>query len=174
MPTVENTPPHQIKTLREIEEETEDRMNQFIFMIWTPNPNTGRVKIILDEGTVKFVMKPTKFLSVMKDILCEPTCTKEVYNNFIKIQESLNEYGGMFYYDRSNNFFRPLSEGVQQAITSVITGEDITNSIESILGRTDSQFNMIKDNYSKTSNAILQDGIVKATRSKQKNKIKSK
>ena len=101
--------PH--KTLKEIDEENMNALKQFLFIIWTPNPVTKKVKITLDDGIIKIIMNYDKFISLMQDILGE---SYDNVDNLLKvmafINDSLCEYSGTYYLDRTNNIFRELTQ----------------------------------------------------------------
>jgi len=108
---IKNNIPHtpefgQIKKLKDAKEE----LDQFMFLMWTSNPNTDRVRVILDDGTVKLILKRDKFYDILNDLL-QPR-DKQVEYNLYRIKESLNKYGGYFWYDRMKNEFKELSERI--------------------------------------------------------------
>ena len=86
-------------------------LNQFVFLLYFVNPVKDNVRIILDDGTIKFYMKRDKFLKIMEDLLNE-TLLKECQYTLFRIKESLNVYGGIFHYDRKENIFKQVTERV--------------------------------------------------------------
>lgn len=95
-------------TLAELEEQTESLFQQFLFLVWQPNPAKGTVKVLLDNGEVTLRLKNEKFISLIEDTLSDG-CSKEVYTNIRGIILSLNEYGCTFFYDRTNNILKRLN-----------------------------------------------------------------
>lgn len=95
-------------TLAELEEQTESLFQQFLFLVWQPNPARGTVKVFLDNGEVTLRLKNEKFISLIEDTLSDG-CSKEVYANIRGIILSLNEYGCSFFYDRTNNILKQLN-----------------------------------------------------------------
>lgn len=95
--------------LQEFERKTEEQFQMFMFIIWEPNPRRGVVRVILDDGTIKLHMKYEKFLSVLESVLTSQDMSLDVYRNFQKIRLSLDEYQGVYYYDRVNNIYKRLS-----------------------------------------------------------------
>lgn len=96
------------KSLAEIEAEELAAFDQFMFIVWQPNPARQTVKVRLDDGEVALTLKNEKFLYMVESVMFEG-CTKEVYDNAKKIELSLQNYGQTYFYDRSNNVFKELS-----------------------------------------------------------------
>lgn len=97
------------KSLKEIEEEEFDKLNQFLFIVWQPNPQRDIVRITLDDGSIRMTMKRQKFFDIIGKIL-DDTLLFEAQKVKFRIKESLNTYGGNFFLDRYNLEFRELSE----------------------------------------------------------------
>lgn len=87
----------------------EEYLNEFLFIVWFPNPLKDIVRIILDDGSIKMTMKRDKFLKIMSDIL-NNTFLKECQYTLFRIKESLNNYGGIYFYDRRENSFIEVKE----------------------------------------------------------------
>ena len=96
----------QIQSIKDAKEQ----LDQFMFLVWMPNPPRDNVRLILDDGTVKLNLKREKFFNILHELL-QPR-TREVEYNLFLIKESLSKYGGYFYYDRVKNYFKELSEEV--------------------------------------------------------------
>lgn len=121
------------KTLAEIEREELAAFDQFMFIIWQPNPARQTVKVRLDDGEVALTLKNEKFLYMVENVLLDG-CTREIYNNAKRIELSLQNYGQTYFYDRSNNIFKELSR-----VDSLekINMKDVFNSERKKLGSRD-------------------------------------
>jgi len=84
-------------------------LNQFVFMIYMVNPIKDNVRVILDDGAIKFFMKRDRFRTLMENILNE-TLQKEYQHTLFRIKSSLSVYGGIFYFDKINNVFKEIIE----------------------------------------------------------------
>lgn len=93
------------------EVKVEDAFEQFMFMIWVVNPLRDNCRVIMDDGSIKLYLKRDKFLKIMTDLL-NKVPRQDLQHNLFRIKESLNVYGGIFFYDRVNNEFRQLYEVV--------------------------------------------------------------
>ena len=93
------------------EVKVEDAFEQFMFMVWVVNPLRDNCRVILDDGSIKLYLKRDKFLKIMTDLL-NKVPRQDLQHNLFRIKESLNVYGGIFFYDRVNNEFRQLYEVV--------------------------------------------------------------
>ena len=91
------------------EVKVEDAFEQFMFMVWVVNPLRDNCRVILDDGSIKLYLKRDKFLKIMTDLL-NKVPRQDLQHNLFRIKESLNVYGGIFFYDRVNNEFRQLYE----------------------------------------------------------------
>lgn len=98
-----------MNTIEDIEKDEMDKLNQFLFLIFQPNPARDTVRIILDDGTIKMVMKRAKFFNIIGQIL-DDTLLMEAQKIKFRIKEALNTFGGNFYFDRYNLQFRELGE----------------------------------------------------------------
>lgn len=98
-----------MNTIADIEKEEMDKLNQFLFLIFQPNPARDTVRIILDDGTIKMTMKRAKFFNIIGQIL-DDTLLMEAQKIKFRIKEALNTFGGNFYFDRYNLQFRELGE----------------------------------------------------------------
>jgi hypothetical protein len=98
-----------MNTIVDIEKEEMDKLNQFLFLIFQPNPARDTVRIILDDGTIKMTMKRAKFFNIIGQIL-DDTLLMEAQKIKFRIKEALNTFGGNFYFDRYNLQFRELGE----------------------------------------------------------------
>ena len=98
-----------MNTIEDIEKDEMDKLNQFLFLIFQPNPARDTVRIILDDGTIKITMKRTKFFNIIGQIL-DDTLLMEAQKIKFRIKEALNTFGGNFYFDRYNLQFRELGE----------------------------------------------------------------
>lgn len=96
-------------TLAEIERRNEELFQQFLFLVWQPNPARENVKVRLDNGEISFTLRDEKFRQLVESTLLADGCSKEVYDNVRRIELSLNEYGTTWLYDRTNNVLRELS-----------------------------------------------------------------
>jgi hypothetical protein len=99
-------PPKKIGSLIEAEKKAYEALQNFMFIIWTTNPNKDMVRCILNDGSIKLWLKRDKFRKIIKDLL-GPT-THELEYTLFRINESLLNYGGWFYYDRVKNDFREI------------------------------------------------------------------
>jgi len=88
---------------------TDDKFNQFLFIIYYTNPTRNSVRLILDDGSIKVWITRDKFLKLMTDIL-NGTLLRECQYTLMRIRESLNTYGKFYYYDRVKNIFKELQE----------------------------------------------------------------
>ena len=93
------------------EVKVEDAFEQFMFMVWIVNPLRDNCRVIMDDGSIKLYLKRDKFLKIMTDLL-NKVPRQDLQHNLFRIKESLNVYGGIFFYDRVNNEFRQLYEVV--------------------------------------------------------------
>ena len=91
--------------------ETEEILNNFVFLVYYVNPLKDSVKLVLDDGNIKMWVKRDKFLAIISKILNE-SLLKECQYTLFRIRESLGKYGGLFYYDRRDNVFKELNESV--------------------------------------------------------------
>lgn len=96
-------------TLYEIEEKNKNLFQQFLFLIWQPNPKLNNVKIKLDNGEISFTLKNDAFISLINDTLLSNNPSIEIYNNTKKIELSLKEYGSTWFYDRTKNILKRLT-----------------------------------------------------------------
>lgn len=94
--------------LTEIIKKEEDLFQNFYVIVWTPRPDRDNVKVILDEGNIKIVLKRDKFIQLLHDIL--PINRPGTDRNFFYIKESVRRYGGIFYYNRAEDKFKEVLE----------------------------------------------------------------
>jgi hypothetical protein len=90
--------------------EEEGFAQAFIF-VWEPNPNKDSVRVSLDDGAIRLILKRQKFTDLMLSIM--NIDIPEISYNFFRIKESLRSYGGHYLYDRATNTFRELQERPQ-------------------------------------------------------------
>jgi hypothetical protein len=86
----------------------EDLFTQFFLCVWSPNPTKDSVRVILDDGGIKLYLKREKFISLISKVL-NIDLPKTSYN-FFRIKQSMNTYGGWYFYDRVNDEYRQLQE----------------------------------------------------------------
>lgn len=96
------------KTLADIEADNEKALQQFMIVVWKPNPVTHSIEVYIDDGSIRFFMKDEKFVAQLEAVLMD-SCTAETYKNITRIKNSMFEYGGVFYYDRGKDFFTELT-----------------------------------------------------------------
>lgn len=95
--------------LVQIQEKENDALKEFIIMIWMTNPKREVVKVILDDGQIRFSLKYDRFYKIMFDTLTDLIKDSSVMGTLNFIKESLNTYGGIYYLNKSNNEYRQLT-----------------------------------------------------------------
>lgn len=95
---------------QQYQEEVDKAWQQFLFIIWTPNPREDKVRIILDDGRIKLTMKQDKFFNLISDVLTEDGYDQNTIKALSYIQTTLNQYSGWFFLDRDKMDFRELSQ----------------------------------------------------------------
>jgi len=104
----DQTEPVHKPNLAEIMRAEVDDFQQCYIFIWTPDPGRDIVKVSLDDGKIRLNLKRQKFLDLMLSIMNinqQPTDY-----HYFRIRESVNRYGGWFYYDREKDEFKELQE----------------------------------------------------------------
>jgi hypothetical protein len=94
--------------LAEMMEAEDHSFDQAMLFVWECNPTKDMVRITLDDGTIRLMMRRDKFLSLLADVINIDNPGTN-YNYFL-IKESLHRYGGHYFYDRIHDEFRELSE----------------------------------------------------------------
>lgn len=84
------------KELPSIEEQIKD----FYFLILQPNPARDTVRVIVDEGAVKFTMRRDRFYDLIERLL-----DKDILG---KIKNACTYYGDYFFVDRKSNSVQKL------------------------------------------------------------------
>ena len=113
--------------ISDIEQEEIDKLNQFLFIIFQPNPTRDVVRIILDDGTIKMTMRREKFFNIISQIL-DDTLLIEAQKIKFRIKEALNIFGGSFYFDRYNLEFKELGEA---SIEKKVSPQELRRDFES-------------------------------------------
>ena len=67
----------------------------FLFAIITSNPLKDNVRVVIDDGTIKFVMKRDKFAKIIED-LCG-------YETRVKVEMVMREFGETYVLDRTES-----------------------------------------------------------------------
>lgn len=149
-------PPKKIGFLVQEQQKVFDALQNFLFMIWTSNPNKDMCRLILNDGSIKLWLRRDKFLSIMKDLL-GPT-THELEYTLYRINQSVLTYGNWYYYDRVNNDFREV--GFVPDLEKINPMELIKETRKSLIKET------IQDNYKKVSTDYehLTDTIMNSAR----------
>lgn len=95
--------------LEQIREKENDALKEFIIMIWMTNPKREVVKVILDDGQIKFSLRYDRFYQIMFDTLTELIKDSSVMTTLNFIKDSLRTYGGIYYLNKSTNECRQLT-----------------------------------------------------------------
>lgn len=93
----------------QIREKENDALKEFIIMIWMPNPKREVVRVILDDGQIKFSLKYDRFYQIMFDTLTDIIKDSSVMGTLTFIKESLRTYGGIYYLNKAENEYRQLT-----------------------------------------------------------------
>jgi hypothetical protein len=96
---------YQLQTLLEKEGAL---LEQFLFIVYYTNPAQDKIRLLVDDGSIKMSVSREKFLYLFNELL-QPR-TFEIEKNFQRIKASLNTYGKWYYYDRIKNQFKELLE----------------------------------------------------------------
>lgn len=83
-------------------------LEQFLFIVYFTDPVRDRIRLIVDDGSIKMTIPREKFIYLF-NMLLQPR-TIEIERNFIRIKDSLNSFGKWYYYDRLKNKFKELLE----------------------------------------------------------------
>lgn len=86
----------------DIEHQSEEKLNQFIFLIFVPNPTTKQVHVWIDGGDFETFMHVDKFLDIV-----QKTCG---FKERCKIEVACSEYGTPYLYDRDKAHLEQLIE----------------------------------------------------------------
>ena len=92
----------EVKTFQQIEQEAEEQLNTFVFIVFVPNPNTHGVRLWIDGGEHETYMNIDRFLDIIGN-----TCGIQEEN---KLAMACSEYGTPFIYDRQKSKLRQLHE----------------------------------------------------------------
>jgi hypothetical protein len=137
-------------------------LEQFLFIIYYTDPTKDRVRLIVDDGSIKLTVPREKFIYLFNELL-QPR-TMEMEKNFQRIKASLNSYGKWYYYDRIKNIFKELAELPKK---EHISPQDLFATSEPIKEKLDEHFKAVVNKYSS-------EVIQKAPIPKQSNKIINK
>jgi hypothetical protein len=88
--------------------DSKEKLSQFLFIVYYTDPTKDRVRLIVDDGSIKLYISREKFLFLFNELL-QPR-TMEIEKNYQRIRESLLSYGKWYYYDRMENIFKELLE----------------------------------------------------------------
>jgi hypothetical protein len=122
----------QIKSLIENDVEL---LSQFLFIVYYTNPTSDRIKLIVDDGSIRLSVSREKFVYLFNELL-QPR-TFEMEKNFQRIKASLNSYGKWYYFDRIKNEFRELLEMPEK---QHISPKDLFANKETIQAELNSRF----------------------------------
>ena len=95
--------------IEQIQKKENDALKEFIIMIWMTNPKHENVKVILDDGQIKFSLKYDRFYQIMFDTLTDLIKDSSVMGTLNFIKNSLSTYGGIYYLNKSTNEYRQLT-----------------------------------------------------------------
>jgi hypothetical protein len=82
---------------------TETQVSNFLFAIITSNPIRDTVKVVIDDGTIKFTMKRDKFTALIRNL-----CSDDMAN---KVEMAMREYGETYVIDRAYSTLTHVSPG---------------------------------------------------------------
>lgn len=83
-------------------------LEQFLFLVYYTDPIKDRIRLIVDDGSIKLNISREKFTYLLNELL-QPR-DMFVEKNFQRIKQSLNSFGKWYYYDRIKNNFKELLE----------------------------------------------------------------
>lgn len=90
---MENSKSNEKSTLLNSNTQKEEyAISNFYFLVFTSNPNTDMVKLYIDDGSIRMIMKVEKFIKIIKE-LCSEKLSKYV-------RQACCSYGDFFILDR--------------------------------------------------------------------------
>ena len=98
---------------------TEDLLSDFYFLIFMANPAKEIVRVIVDDGTIKFWTKIPKLVNIIKLVMDE--------NMARDVKLACESYGCFYLIDRCNNMMKKLS---MKSEDSIINIKQLHNDIE--------------------------------------------
>lgn len=89
-------------TFAEIEQQSEEKLNQFIFLIFVPNPTTKQVHVWIDGGDFETFIHVDRFLDIV-----QKSCG---FKERCKLEVACSDYGTPYLYDRAKSHLEQLVE----------------------------------------------------------------
>lgn len=90
---------------------TEELLSDFYFLIFMANPAKEIVRVIVDDGTIKFWTKIQKFVNIIKLIMSEEMSRE--------VKLACESYGCFYLIDRCNNSIKKLSMKSEDNIINI-------------------------------------------------------
>jgi hypothetical protein len=95
----------------------------FLFCIFTSDPTRDTVRVIIDDGTIKFSMRRDRFANIIKDL-----CGQELEK---RVRFCMSEYGTSYLLDRQNLKLEHLSPAELDNFNIANIGKDARKNANS-------------------------------------------